>query len=97
MENNLLRIGQEAVSNALKHARPTVIELEFIFATSEVRLMVTDDGSGFEAGAVGAASSHFGLRGMRERVAQMNGKFSIGPGVSGGTRVEVSVEAPGLT
>lgn len=97
VENNLLRIGQEAVSNALKHARPSVIELAFTFEESAVRLVVSDDGAGFDPKTANAAGSHFGLRGMKERVAQMHGKFSVGRGASGGTRVEVVVEAPGLT
>ncbi len=94
LENNLLRIGQEAVSNALKHARPRVIGLELSFAGSSVGLVVTDDGPGFDPTLVSAASSHFGLRGMRERAAQINGKLQIGRGADGGTRLEVVVESP---
>lgn len=95
VENNLLRIGQEAVSNALKHARPRAIELELSFEEARVRLVVTDDGTGFDAAAQGATGSHFGLRGMRERAAQMNGKLDIGRNPGGGTRLEVSVDSPG--
>lgn len=96
IENNLLRIGQEAVSNALKHARPRTIELEISFAASAVSLVVADDGPGFEATSESAAGEHFGLRGMRERVAQMNGVLRLGARAGGGARVEVVVDAPGL-
>ena len=82
------------MSNALKHARPAVIELDFSFEESAVRLVVSDDGPGFDPAAVSAAGSHFGLQGMRERVERMHGKFSVGRGANGGTRVEVVVEAP---
>ncbi|WP_415910941.1 sensor histidine kinase [Oleiharenicola sp. Vm1] len=94
MENNLLRVGQEAVSNALKHARPATIDLEFVFDDASVRLAVSDSGAGFDPDQAAGGNSHFGLRGMRERVAQMGGRLTVGPGASGGTRVEVVVEAP---
>ena len=88
LENNLLRIGQEAVSNALKHARPRLIELEFFFAPEGVRLVVSDDGPGFDPAAAEPASSHFGLRGMRERMAKINGTLNVGrrEGGGGGSR-----------
>jgi signal transduction histidine kinase len=91
IENNLLRIGQEAVSNALKHAQARVIELEIGFEAARVRLVVRDDGRGFDVGAE-RASGHFGLRGMQERVEQMNGELTIGRGEKGGTCVEVTVK-----
>jgi signal transduction histidine kinase len=94
VENNLLRIGQEAIANALKHARARTIEIEVAFADPRVRLVVRDDGVGLAPGAGEAAPSHFGLRGMRERVAQMGGRLAIGPAPGGGTRVEVEVDAP---
>ncbi|MEY2880216.1 MAG: hypothetical protein RLZZ15_2596 [Verrucomicrobiota bacterium] len=90
IENNLLRIGQEAVSNALKHARPRVIDLEIGFEPALVRLIVRDDGCGFDPAAE-HADGHFGLRGMKERVEQMKGELSIRRGDDGGTRVEVVV------
>lgn len=91
IENNLLRIGQEAVSNALKHAQARVIELEITFEESGVRLVVCDDGRGFDPAAE-RADGHFGLRGMKERVEQMHGKLGIRRGEHGGTRVEVAVD-----
>jgi signal transduction histidine kinase len=91
IENNLLRIGQEAVSNALKHAHAHVIELEIRFEASRVRLIIRDDGRGFEP-ATERADGHFGLRGMQERVAQMNGELSIRRAEQGGTCVEVAVK-----
>lgn len=91
IENHLLRIGQEAVSNALKHAQARVIELEISFEDSCVRLVIRDDGRGFEPAAE-RAEGHFGLRGMKERVEQMNGELSIRRGERGGTCVEVVVK-----
>ncbi len=97
IENNLLRIGQEAISNALKHAQPSRIELELTFEEPSVRLLVRNDGAPFNPESAATATSHFGLAGMRERVGQMNGTFRIGPDFSGGTRLEVVVDAPSTT
>jgi len=91
IENNLLRIGQEAVSNALKHAQAKLIELEISFEASCVRLVIRDDGRGFDPAAE-RADGHFGLRGMKERVEQMHGELSIRRGESGGTCVEVAAK-----
>lgn len=91
IENNLLRIGQEAVSNALKHAQARVIELEVSFEPARVRLVVCDDGRGFDPAAE-HADGHFGLRGMKERVERMQGELRIQRGESGGTCVEVAVD-----
>jgi len=96
IENNLLRIGQEAVSNALKHANPRAIDLEITFEQLNVRLVVQDDGRGFDPSMSAPSTSRFGLRGMKERVEQMNGEFHIGRGGTGGTRVEVVVGSPQL-
>jgi len=90
IENHLLRIGQEAVSNALKHAQARAIDLEINFEASRVRLVVRDDGRGFDP-VTERADGHFGLRGMKERVEQMQGELSIRRGKDGGTRVEVAV------
>jgi signal transduction histidine kinase len=90
LENNLLRIGQEAVANALKHARPDTIAVELHFETARVRLQVRDDGSGFEPAAP-HPPGHFGLRGIGERVEQMNAELSVRRGPGGGTVVEVAV------
>jgi len=94
VENNLLRVGQEAVSNALKHARATAIDLDFCFEHASVKMAISDNGTGFDPQLRAGSESHFGLRGMRERVAQIRGRLSVGPAPSGGTRVEVVVEAP---
>lgn len=91
IENNLLRIGQEAVSNALKHARARSIDVELEFAAARVVLVVRDDGQGFDASAPGPAG-HFGLRGMQERVAQIGGELRIRRADQGGTHVEVAVK-----
>ncbi len=95
VENNLLRIGQEAVSNALKHACPEAIEISLTFEDARVRLVVADNGCGFDPQHGGDRGSHFGLQGMRERAQRMNAVLQVGPNPGGGTRVDVVVESPG--
>lgn len=94
IENNLLRIGQEAVSNALKHAAPSRLEITLDYGEDRVRLAVRDDGPGIDPAAADPNRAHFGLKGLQERVAQINGELRIGRDPAGGTRVEVEVGTP---
>src|SRR2546421_220437 len=64
-QENLLHIGQEALTNALKYARPRNFETRLICNTKELRLELRDDGDGFK---VNGGHDGFGLAGMRERV-----------------------------
>jgi signal transduction histidine kinase len=92
VEMTLLRIGQEAVTNAIKHARATRIDLYVQFAPLDVDLLVRDDGVGFvaESSLASVASGHFGLLGMRERANKVGGKLVISSG-QGGTTVDFRI------
>ena len=90
LENHLLRIGQEAITNAVKHGPARQILLHLDFRTNEVTMTVEDDGSGFEIGAApGAASGHFGLEGIRERVKRIGGTLSVQSSPGSGTQLTV--------
>jgi signal transduction histidine kinase len=93
MEHDLLRIGQEAVTNVLRHASAQTLRIQLAFDEDCVRLTVTDDGQGFDPGRT-ATGARFGLTGMRERAERLGGRLTIhsSPGV--GTEVEVAVPAP---
>ncbi|HWS90431.1 MAG TPA: two-component regulator propeller domain-containing protein [Pyrinomonadaceae bacterium] len=92
VENNLLRIGQEAVGNAVRHAQATTLSVSLDFGPREVRLEVKDDGRGFDAATYdGGRGGHFGLVGMRERAEQMGGEADIKSEPGGGTQVVVRV------
>jgi signal transduction histidine kinase len=92
VENNLLRIGQEAVGNAVRHAQAKTVTVSLDFGAREVRLEVKDDGRGFDAaGYDGGKGGHFGLVGMRERAAQMGGSASVNSTPGAGTEVTVRV------
>ena len=94
---SLLRIAQESVTNALRHAHASSIEVDLLIEPDAVRLSVTDDGVGL--GGVSAdrldpqRQGGQGLVGMRERAAVIGGSLSIGPGPGGGTVVLVQVPA----
>ena len=88
IENNLLRVGQEAISNAVKHAHAKTISVALEFSERHVALTVADDGSGFDP-AQPPIGGHFGLRGQRERTAQMGGKLDVQSAPGTGTKISV--------
>lgn len=76
VEHHLLRIGQEAISNAVKHAGAKHIEVTVTYTQDEMRLSVHDDGCGFQPDAVlSHGVGHFGLRSLRVRGKRMNGQL----------------------
>ncbi|PTY04905.1 two-component sensor histidine kinase [Opitutaceae bacterium EW11] len=92
VENNLLRIGQEAITNACKHAKPTRIDVALAFEGRTVRLAVEDDGVGFTIGSQpNGKRRSFGLVGIQERVELLGGKVEITSAPGEGTRVVVAV------
>ncbi len=84
-EENLLHIGQEALTNALKYARPRNFETRLICNTKELRLELRDDGGGFK---INGRHDGFGLAGMRERVEQMGGQLKVTSSRGKGTKVK---------
>ncbi|HEX6738939.1 MAG TPA: sensor histidine kinase, partial [Vicinamibacteria bacterium] len=70
VEDQLFRVAQEALTNALKHADARRLRLDLRFAEAALTVVVQDDGRGFDPEAAPAAG-HFGLLGMRERVAKV--------------------------
>jgi ligand-binding sensor domain-containing protein/signal transduction histidine kinase len=90
VESNLLRIGQEAINNAVKHARANRILVNLKFDSKHVQLSVRDDGHGFDVEKQ-SKNGHFGLVGMHERAEQMGGTLLIRSGPGEGTEVVVDV------
>ncbi|MCX7825660.1 MAG: sensor histidine kinase, partial [Verrucomicrobiae bacterium] len=92
VETNLLRIAQEAVTNAIKHSGASRIEVHLDYGERDVTLRVRDNGCGFDVEKVLAASSgRFGLMGMRERAEKMNAAFSLSSRPGQATEVRVTV------
>jgi ligand-binding sensor domain-containing protein/signal transduction histidine kinase len=90
VETNLLRIGQEAINNAVKHAHANRIDVALNFDTRSVRLSVRDDGRGFDPNGQ-IADGHFGLIGMRERAEQIGGVLTIDSANERGTEIAIDV------
>ncbi|MFA5388400.1 MAG: sensor histidine kinase [Candidatus Omnitrophota bacterium] len=87
----LYRVVQEAFNNIVKHARARNVKIDLLLKGGEISFMILDDGVGFDSAAFfKEANVHkFGLRGMRERVDILNGRFFLQskPGV--GTKINV--------
>ena len=92
VENNLLRIGQEAITNAVRHSRARQLTLTLQFIPDAVHLTVADDGSGIAGtGKSAAAQGGFGLPGVRERAEAMRAQLEIHSPPGGGTRIHIIV------
>jgi PAS domain S-box-containing protein len=91
-EENLLHIGQEALTNTLKYAHALNFGTRLSYKARELRLELWDDGDGFKA-----TDRHdgVGLTGMRERVEQMGGQLKIGGGPGKGTKITVVLPCNG--
>ncbi|HEX4651966.1 MAG TPA: two-component regulator propeller domain-containing protein [Granulicella sp.] len=78
LEDQFLRVAQEAVANALRHAGAHQITLILTYAPNSLELQVSDDGIGFHTPPGGfAATGHFGLKGIEERAATIGAKLHI--------------------
>lgn len=91
VEQNLLRIAQEAVTNAVRHAQARSISVELTFAEGHVRLRVRDDGRGFDVESIARSGGHFGVAGIRERVHHLGGELSLTSQAGQGAEVIVEV------
>lgn len=91
VESELLRIAQEAVTNVVRHANATHIEILLNFTPRTVKMTIVDDGHGFVANAPSLADGHFGITGMKERAQQIAGSLTVTSRVGEGTQVQVEV------
>ena len=82
------RIAQEAINNALKHAKPTHITMNLTADDGTVALRVTDNGKGFDP--EGIYPGHLGLRSMRERAERVGADLTIESALETGTQVLVT-------
>ncbi len=87
---NLFRIAQEALTNVSQHSGATKVHVEFHQDEEEIILCMSDNGRGLPEGHVIAQKS-YGVRGMRERVAQLGGHITFDKPAGGGLRVTVTV------
>ena len=95
MEQHLLRIAQEAVTNALKHAGASRIWIKLHTEARNCTCAIKDNGRGFDQdGVFSSRAGHFGLIGMRERAERLGGELRLASQPGEGTEVEVKVPLP---
>jgi len=95
VEHHLLRIAQEALNNAHKYARASAITIHLDYGGKNVRLVVRDNGRGFDADHVLSESNgHFGLQNLKSRARKMGGTLKIDTVVGSGTSIEATVPVP---
>jgi signal transduction histidine kinase len=88
-EHELLRIAQEAVSNAVRHARPHTVAISMADEAAHWTLAVADDGNGMEQSPELSARQGFGLSSMRQRAGAIGAEWRIESQPGRGTRVSV--------
>jgi len=85
-QEDLMRIGQEALTNTLKYAHADTFETQLVCHVNKLRLEFQDDGDGFD---IKDQHDGFGLAGMRERVQRMGGELTITSSPGRGTKITV--------
>jgi len=95
VSHEVLNIGSEAIRNAFRHAQAKHIQVQFRYSTAEFALAVIDDGVGIDPSVLvnGPGEGHFGLAGMRERAAIVNGELVCASELGVGTRIELKILA----
>ena len=90
-ELGVFRIVQEAVRNVTRHAYANRLSVTLTHAEGVMRVLVTDDGRGFEQVGPAPGASHVGLLGMRERASLLGGRCEVRSTPGHGTVVEATV------
>jgi signal transduction histidine kinase len=92
VEENLLRIAQEALTNVIKHSEGTTATIELDYGPQNVALQITDNGRGFDQEkSAGPSQGHFGLLGISERAKRLGAELSVSSEPGRGTTVRIQV------
>lgn len=95
LRHHLLRIAQEAMTNAVRHSQATKVLVSFTHTGELCTLRIQDNGQGFDQDSSGKATSgHFGLRGMHARADKMNARLDIQSSPGNGATITVELTAP---
>jgi signal transduction histidine kinase len=90
-QTTCFRIAQEAITNAVRHANATQIDIDLRCENGKSRLRIHDDGIGFDVGSAQAQTVGLGLIGIKERAALVGGRAKILSSPNKGTTIEVSL------
>jgi signal transduction histidine kinase len=91
VETTVYRVAQESLTNVVKHARATSVDLAVRCHDDQIEVFVADDGVGFDVET--SATDGFGLAGMRERVELARGELEVLRGPDGGTVIRARLPA----
>jgi signal transduction histidine kinase len=91
VEAAILRIGNEAISNAVRHSGSEVVRVQLAYSSLAFQLTVHDQGRGFEVPQVSQYAAHFGLLTMKERAAEIEADLRLDSRPGGGTTVTLTV------
>jgi signal transduction histidine kinase len=94
VETALFRVLQEAITNVVKHSGADRVSVILDATDDQIRLIVEDDGRGFDQDGGGeqlTLGGRLGLLGVRERIAQLGGSLEVESGVKGGTTIYVRI------
>lgn len=91
MEITLFRVVQEAVTNILRYAKATVVDIDLTATESAVTVTVKDNGQGFDVDKTLRSTESWGLRGIRERASVINGELTIESKAGQGTRLQLRI------
>jgi len=95
MEQEILRIAQEAIHNVKKHAEASSLSVQLEYGPAEISLEVRDNGRGFDCAAIAASTpGHYGLTGMQERATTIGGHLEIINNSDGGTIIRLEAPTP---
>ena len=92
IQDEIYRIGREALINAFSHSQAQRIELEIEYAEDDLRMRIRDNGCGIDPQVLDAGrEGHWGLTGMRERAQRIGGSLKISSATTVGTEIELSI------
>jgi signal transduction histidine kinase len=90
--HHLVCIGQEAVTNSIRHSGCTKIQVRLLYETESLILTIRDNGGGFHFMDPGVRTAHFGILVMQERTRKLGGSFHINSSPGAGTEVFLKVD-----
>ncbi len=90
----LFRIVQESLHNALKHAKPKNIGVELSYNPAQFKMLITDDGEGFDPAQLKVADTGIGLKNMQDRASLIGGNFVLKAAPGEGTAIAVTIANP---
>ncbi len=94
LQDQLLRMAREAISNAIRHAQASTLELRLFLDSSYMYLMIRDDGIGITEKDDKVPDGHFGLVGLRERASEIGGHIEFSSQAGKGTLVSITIPFP---